>query len=94
MYNSTIRIDQLRYISRSRILKRHGLVSDGAKLDEISLKIAQYLTPFLLNQMENEMEIIQQKAKEDVEELNERIKVLQEENSRLKELINISKENL
>lgn len=94
LYNSTIRIDQLRYISRSRILKRHGLVSDGAKLDEISLKIAQYLTPFLLNQMENEMEIIQQKAKEDVEELNERIKVLQEENSRLKELINISKENL
>lgn len=94
LYNSTIRIDQLRYISRSRILRRHGLVSDGAKLDEISLKIAQYLTPVLLNQMENKMEKIQQKAEEDVEELNEEIKVLQEENSRLKELISISKENL
>lgn len=94
LYNSTIRIDQLRYVSRSRILRRHGLVSDGAKLDEISLKIAQYLTPVLLNQMEDKMEKIQQKAEEDVEELNEKIKVLQEENSRLKELISISKENL
>ncbi|MGC3747665.1 type II toxin-antitoxin system PemK/MazF family toxin [Enterococcus faecalis] len=94
LYNSTIRIDQLRYVSRSRILRRHGLVSDRAKLDEISLKIAQYLTPVLLNQMENKMEKIQQKAEEDVEELNEKIKVLQEENSRLKELISISKENL
>ena len=94
LYNSTIRIDQLRYISRSRILKRHGLISDGAKLDEISLKISQYLTPFLLKQMEEDIAESKQKAKEDVEKLNEQIKLLQEENFRLKELNRRSQEGL
>lgn len=86
LYNSTIRIDQLRYISRSRILRRHGLISDGTKLDEISLKISQYLTPFLLKQMENDIVRTKQKAKEDIEQLNEEIKILKEENARLKGL--------
>jgi len=67
-------------------LRRHGLISDGTKLDEISLKISQYLTPFLLKQMENDIVRTKQKAKEDIEQLNEEIKILKEENARLKGL--------
>lgn len=90
LYNSTIRLDQLRYISRTRILRRHGLINDRTVLDEIGQKLTKYLSPVYMQNLLSEIkklrtDCIEKQVRE--EELSQKVVDLEKENEELKLLI-------
>lgn len=90
LYNSTIRLDQLRYISRTRILKRHGLINDGTVLDEIGHKLTKYLSPVYMQNLLSVINNLRADCLEKQEreaELSRMVVDLEKENEELKLLI-------
>lgn len=90
LYNSTIRLDQLRYISRTRILKRHGLINDGTVLDEIGQKLTKYLSPVYMQNLLSVINNLRADCLEKQEreaELSRMVVDLEKENEELKLLI-------
>lgn len=53
--NSTIKLDQLRYISKKRILEKIGRVSDREKLNEIEKALMTGLANFNYNKIQEEL---------------------------------------
>ncbi|PPA68696.1 type II toxin-antitoxin system PemK/MazF family toxin [Jeotgalibacillus proteolyticus] len=85
-YASGIKLEQTRFISKSRVLKKFKRVSDNAKLMEINLKLTKELMPFfyseILKDTESNNDILHWKEQE-IRALKEE-KVLLEEELRLK----------
>jgi mRNA-degrading endonuclease toxin of MazEF toxin-antitoxin module len=75
-----VRLDDLRIISKQRILKEMGKITNNAKLDEIDLKIVEYFTPKIYQSIQEkdkkimELEEIIIEKENKIKELEDRLK--------------------